>query len=269
MMVRSFPTEEDNEVTMQRYFVDKEQFKTKTVQIHGDDAFHIQNVMRAKIGDHLIVADGVGQEAIAEIVTLSKGSVEATYEEITRSAGEARIDVWLAQALPKGDKMEIVIQKGTEIGANRFIPFTSERTIVQYDAKKEAKRVERWARIAKEAAEQAHRGRIPTIESVLSWRELLAIVPNVSMAFICYEKENVQQFRELLRTVLDKDSPSTNPIQIMLIIGPEGGLTEGEIRDAEQAGCRTISLGRRILRTETAALVGLSCILYESGEMGG
>ncbi|MEX1030493.1 MAG: RsmE family RNA methyltransferase [Paenibacillaceae bacterium] len=254
---------------MQRYFIAREQFMTKTVQIQGDDSFHIQNVMRAKIGDHIIVADGAGQEAVAEIVSLSKGTVEATYQELTLSSGEARIEVWLAQALPKGDKMEMVIQKGTEIGANRFIPFTSERTIVQYDAKKEAKRVDRWARIAKEAAEQAHRGRIPTIESVLSWRELLAIVPDVTMAFICYEKENAQQFRELLQTVLVKDAPSTKPIQIMLIVGPEGGLTEGEIRDAEQAGCRTISLGRRILRTETAAMVGLSCILYESGEMGG
>lgn len=243
---------------------------TNKVQIQGDDAFHIQNVMRAKVGDHVIVADGAGQEAIAEIVALSKGTVEATYLELTKSAGEARIEVWLAQALPKGDKMEVVIQKGTEIGANRFIPFTSERTIVQYDAKKEAKRIERWARIAKEAAEQAHRGRIPTIESVSTWRELLAMVPNVTMAFICYEKENAQQFRELLQSVIPKDSASSNiPIQIMLIVGPEGGLTEVEIREAEQAGCRTISLGRRILRTETAAMVGLSCILYESGEMGG
>lgn len=255
---------------MQRYFIAREQFMTNTVQIQGDDAFHIHNVMRAKVGDHVIVADGAGQEAIAEIVALSKGTVEATYLELTKSAGEARIEVWVAQALPKGDKMEVVIQKGTEIGANRFIPFTSERTIVQYDAKKEAKRIERWARIAKEAAEQAHRGRIPTIESVSTWRELLAMVPNVTMAFICYEKENAQQFRELLQSVIPKDSASSNiPIQIMLIVGPEGGLTEGEIREAEQAGCRTISLGRRILRTETAAMVGLSCILYESGEMGG
>jgi 16S rRNA (uracil1498-N3)-methyltransferase len=254
---------------MQRYFVNKEQFISKAVRIQGDNAFHIQSVMRGKVGDHIIVANGEGQEAIAEIVSLTKGSVEVIYDELTPSAGEARVEVWLAQALPKGDKMEMVIQKGTEIGANRFIPFTSERTIVQYDAKKEAKRVERWARIAKEAAEQAHRGVIPTIEAVLSWRELLAIVPNVTMAMICYEKENALQFRELLQHILVKNTPSTNPIQIMLIIGPEGGLTEGEIRDAEQAGCRTISLGRRILRTETAALVGLSCILYESGEMGG
>ncbi|MEX2416645.1 MAG: RsmE family RNA methyltransferase [Paenibacillaceae bacterium] len=255
---------------MQRYFIAREQFLTNTVQVQGDDAFHIQNVMRAKIGDQVIVADGEGQEAIAQIVTLSKGIVEATYHELTKSAGEARIEVWLAQALPKGDKMETVIQKGTEIGANRFIPFTSERTIVQYDAKKEAKRIERWARIAKEAAEQAHRGRIPSIDTVSTWRELLARVPDVRVAFICYEKEHAQQFRELLQAVIPKDLASSNvPIRIMLIVGPEGGLTEGEVREAEQAGCRTISLGRRILRTETAAMVGLSCILYESGEMGG
>ncbi len=255
---------------MQRYFIAREQFETNTVKVQGDDAFHIQNVMRAKLGDHIIVADGAGQEAIAEIVALSKGTVEATYSELTNSAGEARIDVWIAQALPKGDKMETIIQKGTEIGANRFVPFISERTIVQYDAKKEAKRIERWARIAKEAAEQAHRGRIPAIEAVSSWRELLAMVPQVTVAFICYEKEDAQQFRELLQAVISKDSASHNTsIRIMLIVGPEGGLTEGEIHEAEQAGCRTISLGRRILRTETAAMVGLSCILYESGEIGG
>jgi len=257
---------------MQRYFVAQENFGTNSVQIQGDDAFHIQNVMRAKLGDHIIVANGIGQETIAEIVVLSKGAVEASYLELTSSAGEARVEVWVAQALPKGDKMETVIQKGTEIGANRFIPFTSERTIVQYDAKKEAKRVERWARIAKEAAEQAHRGRIPSIEPVATWRELLAMVPHATVAFICYEKENAQQFRKLLQAVLSKDLASNcnhKPVQIMLIVGPEGGLTEGEIREAEEAGCRTISLGRRILRTETAAMVGLSCILYESGEIGG
>jgi 16S rRNA (uracil1498-N3)-methyltransferase len=267
MMVRQFPYREGNELIMQRYFVPKEQFDENTVRIQGDDAFHLQNVMRAKIGDQIIVADGTGEEALAEIVTLSKGTVEATYSQLIGSPGEALIQVWLAQALPKGDKMETVIQKGTEIGAHRFIPFISDRTIVQYDHKKEAKRIERWARIAKEAAEQAHRGTIPAIEPVSSWRELLGMIAEVTIAFICYEKEDALQFREYLQRLL-VDSDHAN-IRILVIIGPEGGFTEEEIREAKAAGCRSISLGKRILRTETAAMVALSCILYESGEIGG
>lgn len=247
---------------MQRYFIHPEQFGEKTVIIIGDDAHHLQKVMRAKEGQQIICCDGVSREAIVEITELTKGLITALIIEKLEMNNEPNTKVWIAQSLPKADKMESVIQKCTEIGASRFIPFISDRTIVQYDQKKEAKRLERWEKIAKEAAEQAHRNRIPTIDPPMSWNHLLELLPELQLALICYEKETALTFKAMLQ----KHLPLEN---ILIIIGPEGGFTPKEIKEAEEAGCQSISLGKRILRTETAAMTALTCILYETGEMGG
>lgn len=251
---------------MQRYFIPSEQFGDAQVRITGEDAHHIGAVMRGKPGDLLVVCDGSGREAVARLQLLSKHEVLAELVEQRVSLAEPKVAVTIAQAMPKGDKMETVIQKGTEIGAARFIPFISERTIVQYDAKKEKKRLERWMKIAKEAAEQAHRGKIPEIAPVCTWQELLAEARSVNAAFLCYEKESELLLRQQLARLKNDIGASAG---LMLIIGPEGGFSDKEVEEALAAGCRTISLGKRILRTETAALVGLSCILYEYGEIGG
>jgi 16S rRNA (uracil1498-N3)-methyltransferase len=250
---------------MQRYFIPKQQFLENTVIISGDDAHHIVRVMRAQVGDAFICCDGEGQEVIAEISELSKDQVEANIVERIERSNEAAVEVWIAQSLPKGDKMETVIQKCTEIGAHRFIPFVSERTVVQLDAKKEGKRLERWRKIAKEAAEQAHRSRIPLIDSVLTWKQLLAQAAEADIAMICYEKEEGRQIGDLL----SKAAETLAVKKLLLIIGPEGGFTSKEVEAAEQAGANAVGLGRRILRTETAAMVGLTCIYYQTGEMGG
>ncbi|WP_442604406.1 16S rRNA (uracil(1498)-N(3))-methyltransferase [Paenibacillus sp. KN14-4R] len=249
---------------MQRYFIPKEQFNDDSVTITGDDAHHLVRVMRAEIDDECICSNGEDREARVRIVAIDKGSVTANIVEMLPLAAEAQVKVWIAQSLPKGDKMELVIQKGTEIGAAGFIPFVSDRTVVQYDAKKEAKRGERWNKIAKEAAEQAHRNRVPNVESVQSWKNFLNKITDFDAAWICYEREAGLSFRQLVQ----KSLTSSEQPKVLLVIGPEGGFTEDEITEAEQRGCVSVSLGKRILRTETAAMVGLSCILYESGEMG-
>ncbi|SFL33258.1 16S rRNA (uracil1498-N3)-methyltransferase [Paenibacillus sp. 1_12] len=257
---------------MQRYFIAPEQFTESMVTISGDDAHHLVRVMRAKEGEQVIVSDGESREALVRIRQLDKDQVIADIIELLPMNHEADVEVWIAQSLPKGDKMETVIQKGTEIGAARFIPFISERTVVQLDAKKEGKRVERWQKIAKEAAEQAHRNRVPVVDTPLSWKALLQQAELADAAWICYEKENGLQLRQQIQAALSnrhEDGTGTNKIKLLLIVGPEGGFSEREIEAAEAAGCRSISLGKRILRTETAAMVGLTCILYESGEMGG
>ena len=248
---------------MQRYFVPKDQFTLSTVKILGDDAHHLNRVLRARPKDRIIACDGEGREVLAEIVELGKNGVAARIIEELPANREPCVQVWIAQSLPKGDKMETVIQKGTEIGASRFIPFVSERTIVQYDSHKENKRLERWRKIAKEAAEQANRSRIPLVEPPHSWQQLLKLVSSADAALFCYEKEEKTMLKNALR------EPLRTPKVILLMIGPEGGFTEKEADDARAAGCRPVSLGRRILRTETAALVGLAGILYEFGEMGG
>ncbi|PZE22717.1 16S rRNA (uracil(1498)-N(3))-methyltransferase [Paenibacillus xerothermodurans] len=270
---------------MQRYFIEPELFADSAVVIAGEDAHHLIRVMRAKPGDEVIVSDGVSREALVRITELAKDKVSADIVERLAMNHEPAVEVWIAQSLPKGDKMELVIQKGTEIGAARFVPFISDRTVVQLDAKKEVKRLERWQRIAKEAAEQAHRNRIPEVDAPLTWKQLLQLSSQADAAWICYEKENGLELREQIRAALSvhrKDKAgavvaeslaasdhSKQKATLMLIVGPEGGFSEHEIEEAEEAGCRSVSLGRRILRTETAAMVGLTCIMYESGEMGG
>jgi len=258
---------------MQRYFVTPEQLSEQHVLLTGDDAHHAARVMRMEAGDEMIVTDGEAREALVRAIAVSPTETKAEVIEWRSMDAEPLWSVTVAQSLPKGDKMEWIIQKGTEIGAAAFIPFQSERMIVQYDGKKEAKRLERWGKIAKEAAEQAHRSRIPSISSVQTWRELIAAVGQYDLVLFCYEKENgtnnsglrsaVRSFRQQCGKQDDEQ------LKLLLIVGPEGGFTEREAAEAEAAGAVLAGLGKRILRTETAAMTGLACLMYESGEMGG
>lgn len=253
---------------MQRYFVDPASFDAGSVIIGGEDARHITRVMRGKPGDKLIVSDGVSKEALAEIAALGDGEVRADVLEWLDMTGEARLRLTVAQSLPKGDKLETVIQKCTEIGAAAFVPFVSARTIVQYDERKEGKRLERWRKIAKEAAEQAHRSRVPEVRSPLTWKELLKSFAGYDAVYFCYEKEEGLQLRSAAApwlAGLGQDAGAS----VLIVVGPEGGFTEAENAEAEGAGAIPVGLGRRILRCETAGMVATACLLYESGEMGG
>ncbi|MBA9085166.1 16S rRNA (uracil1498-N3)-methyltransferase [Fontibacillus solani] len=252
---------------MQRYFIEPEQFGETIVTISGEDARHIGRVMRSRTGDKLIVSDGVSREALVEIRTIEPQEVTAVIIEMLQPEGEPWLDVTVAQSLPKGDKMETVIQKCTEIGAIRFVPFLSERTVVQYDPKKEEKRAARWRKIAKEAAEQAHRSVVPAVDLPLSWKQLLRSLPEYDLVCLCYEKEHGQQLRDVLKPFVSGLNFGQK-YKVLVVVGPEGGFAEAEVTEAEAAGAVSIGLGRRILRTETAAMAALTCIMYESGEMG-
>ncbi|WP_438446206.1 16S rRNA (uracil(1498)-N(3))-methyltransferase [Gorillibacterium sp. sgz5001074] len=253
---------------MQRYFVAPEELAGDRVRITGDDAHHLVKVMRAEPGEEIICSNGLDREVLARIASVDRNLVEAQVVSELPMDREAGVEVWIAQSLPKGDKLETVIQKCTELGADRFLPFVSERTVVQYDEKKEGKRLERWRKIAKEAAEQAHRNRIPDIGQPVSWKQLLKLLPEADLSLICYEKESGLSFRPLLAEARSRGPEGRRP-RILVLVGPEGGLTEKEVSEAVQAGCHSVSLGRRILRTETAAMAALGCIMYEYGEMGG
>ena len=260
---------------MQRYFVTPDQFEGNRVVLTGDDAHHAQRVMRMEPNDRFIVSDGCERAAIAAVTAAETGRVEAEIVIELPMDGEPMWSVTVAQSLPKGDKMELVIQKGTEIGAAAFMPFQSERMIVQYDGKKEAKRLERWSKIAKEAAEQAHRSRIPAVEQVRTWRQLVASITAFDLALFCYEKEGgsggsgLRGAAAAFRQSREAAGSGTERANVLIVVGPEGGFTEREAAEAEAAGAVIVGLGRRILRTETAAMVGLACLMYESGEMGG
>lgn len=255
---------------MQRYFTEPESFQGNTVMLVGEDVHHLLRVMRMKPGGRIIVSDGESREAEAVLTELTPERATAEIVEERPLSGEPLWSVTVAQSLPKGDKMELVIQKGTEIGAVGFIPFQSERAIVQYDGKKEEKRLERWRRIAKEAAEQAHRGRLPAVAPVMRWRGLLAAFDAYDAVLFCYEKEGgapAAGLRDRIRELADRLAGGKP--KLLVVVGPEGGFTEREAEEAADAGALPTGLGSRILRTETAALAALACLMYESGEMGG
>lgn len=253
---------------MQRYFVTPARMGPQAVSLEGDDARHLAQVMRAKPGDKFIACDGTGREAVAKVVTVGKDSVEADILEERTVSSEMAWRVTVAQSLPKGDKLETVIQKGTEAGAAAFLPFLSRRTVVQYDERKEAKRIDRWRKIAKEAAEQSHRGVVPEVMAVSSWKALVGAFSGYDLVLLCYEEEgrSGNGLRPLLTEFASRNPASP---RVLVVVGPEGGFDEREAEEAAAAGAKTVGLGKRILRTETAALYALACLAYASGELGG
>lgn len=255
---------------MQRYFVAADQIGATGVTLSGDDARHLAAVMRAEPGDRFVACDGSGRDVLAEVTAAGKDEVRATIVEELEPQAEMRWRVTVAQSLPKGDKLETVIQKGTEAGAFAFVPFVSSRTVVQYDERKEGKRLERWRKIAKEAAEQSHRSRIPDVANVAAWPALLARFGDYDLVLFCYEEEG--RAGGGLQAVLDGASAmgklSANS-RLLVVIGPEGGFGEREADAALAAGAHWTGLGKRILRTETSALYALACLAYASGELGG
>jgi len=246
---------------MQRYFVQRDQIKENRIIIVGDDVHHIKRVMRFRKGTNIICADGKGNDYLTEIVELTKEAVICKIISITPSKGETKRELVLAQALPKGDKWEWILQKGTELGVTSFYPFFSARTLVKIHPEKLEKKLKRWQRIVKEAAEQAHRGVLPVIHPPLRWDSLLSLVQKQSNVLIAYEKGG-----RPIRACLEERQEQTSA---WLIIGPEGGFAPDEIEAAKNAGAVPVTLGPRILRTETASIVGLTCILYANGELGG
>jgi 16S rRNA (uracil1498-N3)-methyltransferase len=244
---------------MQRYFITSTQLVGDIIIITGDDVHHIRTVMRNRVGD-VFICCLMGFDYQVEVVEITSTSVTCHIIERFPSVGEPKIQVTIAQGLPKGEKIEWIFQKGTELGAAKFLPFSSERTVVKLDAKKAEKKQTRWKKIVKEAAEQAHRGRIPEVLLPVAWDKLMGEIPQYDIALIAYEKGG-QALSEVL------SSPPIN--SILLIIGPEGGFSEQEVLEATEQGASPITLGNRILRTETAAISLLTCVMYAKNELGG
>lgn len=246
---------------MQRYFVTPEQIVDNTVRIQGSDVHHMYNVMRYRVGDEVICCDGKGMDHRVKISMIRNQEIELQIQESVISQGEPQVQITLAQSLPKGDKWDWILQKSTELGAYRFLPFTSLYTIVKIASHKSTKKQERWQRIVKEAAEQSHRGHVPIVENLSTWSEILQAIQTAPLALIAYEKGG-----QTLSNVLANHKEGAS---ILVLIGPEGGFAEEEVADAVAAGAIPITLGKRIMRTETASLATLSCILYAKNELGG
>lgn len=245
---------------MQRYFISADRITGNNIYLTGDEVHHIRNVMRNKPGDRIIVFSGDGYDYACVIEEMSSRQIHCRLVEKFPSQGEPQTNITIAQSLVKGDKLEWIVQKGTEIGASAFQPFQSTRSIIKINAQKETKKRDRWQRIAKEAAEQSHRGKVPAVLPVLSWNAMLDEIEKFPLALIAYEKGGMPINQVMLKFQAEK---------ILLLIGPEGGFTEEEIDEAYARGAVPITLGPRILRAETAPLVALSCLLFSRNELGG
>lgn len=244
---------------MQRYFIMPEQIKDNYVEIVGDDVKHISRVMRMTAGNQIICSNNNDKVLLCEIVSVTPDIVKASIIRELDTMVELPIKVTIAQGLPKGDKLDLIIQKGTELGAGSFIPFSSSRSVVKWDEKKQEKKLERLQKIAKEAAEQAHRNVIPTVRPLHSLKQLIAEGTHYDVALFAYEEAgrtaNHHAFNEVLTTASRGSS-------LLVLIGPEGGFSLEEARNLQEAGFVPCSLGPRILRTETAGLYVLSAVSY-------
>jgi 16S rRNA (uracil1498-N3)-methyltransferase len=244
---------------MTRFFVKPEQIVGEFVYLDGDDAHHLRVVLHAQPGTKIAVLDGSGQEWPAALTELGKTKASAQLREPFEPKTESNVQVTVAQALPKvGDKMEQVLQRGTEIGAAGFWVYSSERSLTHLTGERQEKRQVRWSAIVKTAAEQAHRAILPTLNISGEVRDVFSTASEYDCALIAYEGETETTLKQVL------SAQTTEPKRVLVIIGPEGGFSDTEIKAARKAGVQTVSLGPRILRTETAALVMVAQILFAS-----
>lgn len=243
---------------MYQFFVEPSQIQGTRIVITGNDVNHIKNVLRMKKGEEIAVSNGVdGKEYRCGIEELSETEIICSLRFIRLAALELPSRVYLFQSLPKADKMEFIIQKAVELGAYAVVPVATARTVVKLDEKKEKARLLRWQKIAEAAAKQSKRGLIPEIKPVMNMKEALACSRCCNIRLIPYE---LAEGMERTRNIMEGLKPGED---IAIFIGPEGGFEESEIALARADGVIPITLGRRILRTETAGMTVLSWIMYQ------
>ncbi len=237
-----------------RFFITPDQVQGGQITVSGEDHRHIRTVLRKQPGDMLILSDGQGAEYLARITRSDRAGIFAEITE--RSTREIRYPrITLGQGLPKSDKMDSIVQKATELGVAKIVPLVTERTIVK--VKDEGKRIARWQRICREAAMQCARPDIPVVGPITSFHSFVMTPEREPMTLLLLPWE---EGTEPIKNVLRKNPGVKN---IVVIIGPEGGLSDAEARSAEEQGFSVVSLGPGILRTETAAVAVLSMITYE------
>lgn len=248
---------------MDRFFTPKSNINLEqnTCIIEGEDVKHISRVLRCKENDKLEVCDMDNNEYICEIREINKDNILLDIIEKVNIKRESNLKVKLYQGMPKGTKMELILQKLTEIGVDEIVLVQTKRSVTKIDNKKEDKKIERWERIIYEAAKQSKRGKIPTLRGVLSFKEALKDMENNDLNLCPYENERTISIKECLKDV--------NASTIGIFVGPEGGFEEDEIEKIQDMDGKVVSLGPRILRTETASVVASSIVLYELSDLGG
>lgn len=242
---------------MTRFFVSPEEMDSNVLVLKDENAAHAR-VLRLKNGEELLICDGHGNECVCVVSDVSLDQISLVVKSRQESLSEAHVKVSVYMAFPKGDKLEHVIQKATELGAYEIVAFPSARCVSRPDEKSLRKKLERWEKIAASASEQSGRGRIPEVHILRSYTEALERAVKSDKAILFYENERATTLRMALE--------ETDYTSISLLTGPEGGLEEKEVEQAMNAGLKVCTLGSRILRCETAPLCALSAVMYDSGE---
>ena len=241
---------------MARFFVNKENINDNQISIQGDDAHHIARSLRMAEGDEAVVCDSLGKEYRCILSKIRDDECICDIIEEISSGAESPVDITLCMAYPKGDKLETVIQKAVELGASKIIPFESSRCIKRPKAEKADKQTQRLSRIAEEAAKQCGRAKIPEVTKPASFSEMLNMAKESELTLLCYENEDEKSLKKIL-------SKRPAPKSISVIVGSEGGFSPEEAAEAVENGALSVSLGKRILRCETAPSYALSAISYE------
>jgi 16S rRNA (uracil1498-N3)-methyltransferase len=244
---------------MHHFFVAPSQVEGKLVRITGSDVNHMKQVLRMKPGEKVLISDGEGRDYLCRVTELERNVIRAEIEETLEEGRELPSGIWLFQGLPKSDKMELIIQKAVELGAEGIVPVATKNAVVKLDKKKEEAKLKRWQAIAESAAKQSKRSRMPQVGAVMTLKEAFSYIEEngFQIRLIPYEHaEGMESLKEAVKNI----APGQ---KIAVFIGPEGGFDEAEIEEAVRCGVSPVSLGKRILRTETAGLALLSVIMMK------
>lgn len=248
---------------MPKFFSPKKE--EDNIIIQGSDVKHLKNVLRKNIGDNIkICYTKTSENFLCKIIEIKNEEIICKIIDKVESEAESNIDITIFQGLPKSEKMELIIQKAVELGVNTIIPTKLKRCVVKLDVKDEKKKIDRWQKISEVAAKQSGRDYIPDITYPIDIKEILNQIDEYDILFVPYENEQENSFKKAIDEL--KTSEKSN-LKIGIVIGPEGGFDVTEIDLLRQAGAKIITLGKRILRTETVAFVMTSILMYELGDL--
>lgn len=246
---------------MPKFFVTNQDVQNQKITITGEDVNHIKNVLRKKLDDEINICNrDTEKDFLCKITKIEKETIIANIVEEIESNAEAQVEVTIFQGLPKADKMEFIIQKAVELGVFAVTPIEMKRCVVQLKDKDKQKKQDRWQKIAEVAAKQSGRNRIPKINDIISIKNVCNLCSKYDIVLVAYENEKQNKLRYELEKIKAKE---TENLRIAIVIGPEGGIDSSEIEQLKENGAKVITLGNRILRTETVALHILSIIMYE------
>ena len=249
---------------MPKFFVEEKAIKNNQIKIEGEDVNHIKNVLRKKIGDKITIGSKKSEfDYLCEIEKIEENSILANIIEQQVGKAESNIKITIMQGLPKADKMELIIQKSVELGVYDIIPVEMKRCVVKLNEKDRKKKIERWQKIAEVASKQSGRNRVPIIHNVISIKNICNLYQEYDIVIVAYEKERENKLKYELKKLKET---AKKDLKIAILIGPEGGIEEEELKTLEKDKIAVVTLGNRILRTETVAMHMISIILYELEE---